>query len=285
VHRPIIGEPSVPGKQSARIARMTETRRLVGRVVAITGAGGGIGRAIARAFAAEGASLALADLGDAVEAVADGLRGETERMLAVPGDVTRADDMARLADQAVGELGGLDVLVTCAGVDHPGLLAEQDEATWTRVIDVNLIGTYRAIRATLPAMMRRGEGRIVTIASVYGKVGGAGFITAYVASKHGVIGLTRALAAELGSQGYPGITVNAVCPGYVRAGMGVRSQSTRGGPMSGAEIFERYVKRQVPLRRMMEAEEVAHVAVFLALPASGGITGQALNVDGGWVTA
>lgn len=259
--------------------------RLVDRVVAITGAAGGIGRAMARAFAAEGAALALTDLDDAVDRAADGVRAEGARVLAVRGDVTRMDDMARLAGRAVDELGGLDVLVTCAGVDSPGLLAEQDEGTWTRVIDVNLGGTYRAIRAALPEMMRRGQGRIVTIASVYGKVGGAGFITAYVASKHGVIGLTRALAAELGAQGHPGITVNAVCPGYVRAGMGVREQSTKAGPMSGAEIFERYVKRQVPLRRMMEAEEIAHVAVFLALPESGAITGQALNVDGGWVTS
>src|SRR5262245_30119669 len=103
--------------------------------------------------------------------------------------------MERLAARAVAERGGLDVLVTCAGVDGPGLLAEQAEASWTRVIDVNLNGTYRAIRAALPDMTRRGSGRIVTIASVFGKTGGQGFITAYAASKHGVIGLTRALAA------------------------------------------------------------------------------------------
>jgi NAD(P)-dependent dehydrogenase (short-subunit alcohol dehydrogenase family) len=254
-------------------------------VVVITGAGGGIGRAIALAFAGRGARLALADVGDGVEAVAHEAGAAGACAVAVRADVTRSEDMSGLVGRAVRELGGLDVLVTCAGIDNPGLLVEQDEASWTRVIDVNLVGTYRAIRAALPVMMERGSGRIVTIASVYGKVGGAGFITAYVASKHGVIGLTRALAAELGAQGYPSITVNAVCPGYVRAGMGVRMQSTKAGPMSGAEIFERYVKRQVPLRRMMEPEEIAHVAVFLAGPESAGITGQALNVDGGWVTA
>jgi len=152
-----------------------------------------------------------------------------------------------------------------------------------RVIDVNLSGTYRAIRAALPPMMAQGEGRIITVASVLGKFGGYGFITAYVASKHGVIGLTRALAAELGSQGYPGITVNAICPGYVRAGMGVRTQSTKAGPMSGTEIFDRFYKRLTPLRRMVEPEEIAQAAVFLALPRSSAITGQALNVDGGFL--
>jgi NAD(P)-dependent dehydrogenase (short-subunit alcohol dehydrogenase family) len=175
------------------------------------------------------------------------------------------------------------VLVTCAGVDGSGLLSEQDERDWTRVIDVNLNGTYRAIRAALPRMMAQRAGRIVTISSIFGRTGGYGYVTAYAASKHGVIGLTRALAVELGAQGYPGITVNAVCPGYVRAGMGVRQQSTKAGPLAGAEIFERYFKRQVPLRRMIEPEEIAHAAVFLALPESAGITGQALNVDGGFV--
>ena len=108
-------------------------------------------------------------------------------------------------------------------------------------------------------------------------------MSACVASKHGVLGLTRALAAELGSQGHHGITVNAICPGYVRAGMGIAIQSTKAGPMPGADVFERYYKRQVPLRRMIEADEIGHAAVFLALPESGGITGQALNVDGGLV--
>src|SRR5207237_9878539 len=117
-------------------------------------------------------------------------------------------------------------------------------------------------------MLERRAGRIITISSVFGKAGGSGFVTAYAASKHGVVGLTRALAAELGAQGYPGITVNAICPGYVRAGMGIRQQHTKAGPLSGAEIFDRYFKRQVPLRRMVEAEEIGHAAVFLALPDS-----------------
>jgi NAD(P)-dependent dehydrogenase (short-subunit alcohol dehydrogenase family) len=249
----------------------------------ITGAGGGIGRVIAGAFAGEGAALALGDVGDAAEAAADEVRRGGARAVAARCDVTRRADLDALAALAVDELGGLDVLVTCAGIDNPGLLAEQDEASWTRVVEVNLNGTYRAVRAVLPAMMGRRQGRIVTLASVFGKVGGAGFITAYAASKHGVIGLTRALAAELGSQGYPEITVNAICPGYVRAGMGIKTQATKAGPMPGPEIFERWYKRQVPLRRMIEAEEVARVAVFLALPESGAITGQALNVDGGFV--
>jgi len=253
------------------------------QTILVSGGGGCIGGAIARAFAAEGASVIVADLGDTAEATAAAIRAEGGRAVAARADVTRTADMQALAALTEREHGRLDVLVTCAGLGLSGLLATQDEADWLRVVDVNLNGTYRAIRAVLPRMMAQGHGRIVTIASVLGKTGGYGYVSAYAASKHGVIGITRALAAELGSQGYPGITVNAICPGYTRAGMGIAVQSTKAGPRSGEEIFERYYKRQVPQRRMMEPEEIAHVAVFLASPESAGITGQALNVDGGFV--
>jgi len=257
--------------------------RLKGQAVAVTGAGGGIGRAIAVAFAGEGAALILGDVDDAVEAVANEARALSgANAFAIRADVTRSTDMVAMTERALREFDRLDVLVTCAGLGTAGLLAEQDESAWTRVVDVNLNGTYRAIRAALPAMMTRRAGRIITISSVLGRMGGYGFVTAYATSKHGVIGLTRSLAAELGSQGYPGITVNAICPGYVRAGMGIRMQSTKSGPVAGTEIFERYYKRQVAQRRMIEPEEIAHVAVFLSLPESAGITGQALNVDGGF---
>ncbi len=257
--------------------------RLRDRAVVITGAGGGIGRAVARAFAAEGAAVAASDTGASAEETASLLRGDGARAFAVPADVTDLGAMQALMARAVAELGSVDVVVTCAGLGTSGLLVDQDPDEWLRVIDVNLNGTYRAVRAALPHMIARGTGRILTIASVFGRVGGYGYVSAYVASKHGVIGLTRALAAELGSQGHRGITANAICPGYVRAGMGVAVQSTKAGPMSGEDIFDRYYKRQVPLRRMIEAEEIGNAAVFLALPESAAITGQALNVDGGFV--
>jgi meso-butanediol dehydrogenase / (S,S)-butanediol dehydrogenase / diacetyl reductase len=259
--------------------------RLRDQSVIVTGGGGGIGGAIARAFASDGAGVVVADVGDGAGKVAEAIRGGGGRAIATHADVTASADMAALSALAVREFGRLDVLVTCAGLGWSGLLAEQDEREWLRVVDVNLNGTYRAVRAALPQMMAQRSGRIVTIASILGKVGGFGYVSAYTASKHGVVGLTRALAAELGSQGFPAITVNAVCPGYTRAGMGIAIQSTKAGPRSGEEIFDRYYKRQVAQRRMMEPEEIANVAVFLALPESAGITGQALNVDGGFVTA
>jgi NAD(P)-dependent dehydrogenase (short-subunit alcohol dehydrogenase family) len=259
--------------------------RLRGQSVVVTGGGGGIGGAIASAFAREGAGVVVADVGAGAAKVAEMIGDEGGRAIATHADVSRTADMAALAALAVREHGRLDVLVTCAGLGLSGLLAEQDEADWLRVVEVNLNGTYRAIRAALPQMMAQRAGRVITIASILGKMGGFGYVSAYAASKHGVVGLTRALAAEVGSQGFPAITVNAICPGYTRAGMGIAIQSTKAGPRSGEEIFERYYKRQVAQRRMMEPEEIAQVAVFLALPESAGITGQALNVDGGFVTA
>jgi NAD(P)-dependent dehydrogenase (short-subunit alcohol dehydrogenase family) len=263
--------------------------RLKNKVAVVTGGGTGIGRAIALALAREGAALLVAsNVEPEVQAVAREAEARGARALAMGADVTRLADMEAMAACAVAELGSLDVLVTCAGIAGGGLLAEQPEEDWTRVIDVNLNGTYRAIRAVLPHMMTQREGRIVTIASIYGRMGGFGYVSAYAASKHGVIGLTRALATELASQGHPGITVNALCPGYVRAGMGLapRKVRTREGVMEdvgGEEVFERHIKRRVPQRRMIEAEEIAGAAVFLALPESRGITGQGINVDGGFV--
>lgn len=259
------------------------------KVVVVTGGGSGIGRAIALGFAREGARVLVASYVEAeVKAVAEEIRGLGAPALAVTADVRRAEEMEAMAAAVVGEWGSLDVLVTAAGIDGSGLLMDLPEAVWTRVIDVNLNGTYRAIRAALPQMMQQGQGRIITISSVFGKMGGYSFITAYAASKHGVIGLTRALAAEIASQGHPGITVNAICPGYVRAGMGVAPQKIKSrdgsvAEMPGAEIFDRYIKRRVPQRRMMDADEIANGALFLALPESRGVTGQGLNIDGGFV--
>jgi NAD(P)-dependent dehydrogenase (short-subunit alcohol dehydrogenase family) len=265
--------------------------RLADRVVVITGGGGGLGRAIARGFASEGARLLV--VGHLEPEVFEAVRELEEagaRAVGLVGDVTRASDMEAMAARAVTEWGALDVLVTAAGVSGTGLLLEQPESEWIAVIDVNLSGTYRAIRAALPQMMRQKQGRIVTISSVYGRAGGSGFVSAYAASKHGVIGLTRAVAGEVASQGCPGITANAICPGYVRAGMGVAGQKMKGPAggtreVPGEEIFDRFMKRRVPQRRMLEAEEIATAAVFLSLPESRGITGQALNVDGGLLMA
>jgi len=263
--------------------------RLAGKVAIITGGGRGIGRAIALAFAREGAHLALiSDVEPEVQAVAEEARALGIEVLGLRVDVTRSDQLEGMVETLLSRFGRVDVLVNNAGVAETGWLVEQPESSWRRVIEVNLVGTYLVTRAVLPRMMSQREGRIVNIASVYGRHGGFGFISAYVASKHGVIGLTRALAGELGTLGYPDITVNAICPGYIRAGMGVSLQKIRDRDgevreIPGDQLFERYFRGRVPQRRMLEAEEVANVAVFLALPETKGMTGQALNIDGGFL--
>jgi NAD(P)-dependent dehydrogenase (short-subunit alcohol dehydrogenase family) len=139
--------------------------------ILVTGGGGGIGGAVVRAFAERGCGVVIADLGDSANTMAAAIRADGGRAVGVRADVTRSEDMQALVAVAERELGGLDVLVTCAGLGLSGLLATQAEADWLRVIDVNLNGTYRAIRAVLPRMMAQGHGRIVTIASVLGKMG------------------------------------------------------------------------------------------------------------------
>jgi len=256
---------------------------LVPGAALVTGGGSGIGRAIAVALGAAGAPVAVFDLlPDGGKDTVQAIEAKGGRAFFVSGDVSRWADVDGAVAAAVGRLGPLAIMVNAAGIlDGYARVDELTPAVFERVVAINLTGTFHGCKRALAEMAPRGAGRIVNIASVAGLIGDGGG-PAYVASKHGVVGLTRALASELGSQGYPGITVNAICPGYVRAGMGVAMQATKAGLLSGTEVFERYYKRLVPQRRMIEAEEIAHAAVFLALPESAGITGQALNIDGGF---
>ncbi|MFQ5520902.1 MAG: SDR family NAD(P)-dependent oxidoreductase, partial [Candidatus Methylomirabilia bacterium] len=180
--------------------------RLSEKSAVVTGGGRGIGRAIALALAGEGARLAVvSDVEEEVQAVAAEARALGVKAVGLRVDVTRPDELSEMTETVAGEFGRLDILVNNAGIAETGWLLEQPEASWRRVIEVNLIGTYVATRVVLPQMIAQREGRIINIASVYGRHGGFGFVSAYVASKHGVLGLTRALASELGVLGYPDI--------------------------------------------------------------------------------
>ena len=257
--------------------------RLENRLAFITGGGRGIGRAIALAFAREGASIVVAArTNEQIENVAN----EATEQSAVDAFAIECDvadrESVKLAFERVNEKfsRGPDILVNNAGIVETAPFVKTDEALWERHLRVNLTGTYRCTRAALPAMLAGRWGRIINIASIAGKTG-APYVSAYAASKHGVLGLTRSLALEVATIG---ITVNAICPGYVDTDMTARGVENivKHTGISADEAVEA-LKRMSPQNRMVTAEEVAAVALLLASEEGRGINGQAINVDGGTV--
>lgn len=253
--------------------RLTQLSRSVsGRVVLVTGAASGMGRATAQLFADEGARVAVTDLEQgAVDRVVKEIVEAGGTAAGWPLDVT---DLARIHEvvEAVRDtLGPIDVLVNNAGIAIGASLEQSDEAyepVWQRALDVMLTAHQRLVRACLPQLQRNGEGRVVNVASTEG-LGATAGTGPYTAAKHGVIGLTRSMAVELGASG---VTVNCVCPGPILTPM------TEGIPEAAREKFAR---RRVPLRRYGLPEEVAHATLSLALPAASYLNGVALPVDGG----
>jgi 3-hydroxybutyrate dehydrogenase len=257
--------------------------KLKDRIALITGGGRGIGRAIAHEFAREGAQLVLtARSVDQVKQVAsDVSRQFSTKAVPLVCDVSEAPSVEWLFKAASESFGrGPDILVNNAGIAETAPLTKTDDELWNRHIAVNLSGTFYCMRAALPQMIERGWGRVINIASIAAKAG-ALYIGAYSASKHGVLGLTRTAALEVATKG---VTVNAICPGYVDTEMvsrGIENITQKTG-MSQEEARAN-IERQSPQKRMVTAEEVAAVALLLASEDGRGITGQAINVDGGSV--
>lgn len=250
-----------------------------GRVAVVTGGGRGIGAEVARRLAREGAAVAVAARSEGeIEALAEELREGGGRALAVPCDVTDEEGVAALARAVEGELGPVDVLVNNAGIAGSSPLGRTSLEEWNRILAVNATGTFLCTRAFLPGMMERGRGRVVNVASIAG-VAGARYIAAYAASKHAVVGLTRSAAAEAASRG---VTVNAVCPGYVDTAMTDLSVAriVEKTGLDAGEIRERLAKAN-PQGRLLTAAEVAALIVYLCGPEAGGINGQAIVLDGG----
>ncbi len=246
------------------------SRSIAGRVALVTGAASGMGRATARLFADEGARVAATDVqAEALEQVVAEIR---EAGLDATGWVLDQRDVERtreVVDEVVERLGGLHILVNNAGVARGSPIEGDDyPEAWEQVLDVNLASQARLIRAALPHLKADGAGRIVNVASTEA-LGGQRFGSAYTASKHGVLGLTRALAVELGDQG---VTVNCVCPGPIRTGMTAPIPE---------EHKQKFARRRVPLRRYGDPEEVAHATLSLVLPAASYVNGAHLVVDGG----
>jgi NAD(P)-dependent dehydrogenase (short-subunit alcohol dehydrogenase family) len=258
--------------------------RLSGRTAFVTGGGRGIGRAVALLFAREGARVMVAArTAVEVERVAGEIRAETSEDAAahVVCDVSDSRSVAAAFEAARAFFdAGPDLLVNSAGIAESARLSDITDEFWQRHLAVNLTGTFYCMRAALPSMIERGWGRVVNVASIAGKTG-APYVAAYTASKHGVLGLTRSAALEVARAG---VTVNAVCPGYVDTEMtagAVRNITSKTG-RSEEEALEA-LRRMSPQHRLVTPEEVAAVCLLLASEDGRGITGQAINVDGGTV--
>jgi NAD(P)-dependent dehydrogenase (short-subunit alcohol dehydrogenase family) len=244
-----------------------------GKVALITGGNGGIGRAAAMAFAREGAQVVIIGRRQVEgEATVDHIKAAGGDAIFVQADLTREADTRRMVDQTLAHYGRLDMAFNNAGNEgQPGPLIEQTEHTWNHTIDGNLKSTWLSMKYEIPAMLQHGGGTIVNNDSAFGHVGAANF-AAYVAAKHGVVGLTKAAALEYATAG---VRINSVSPGAIATEMGVRVA----GSLEGYAAF---MTPNHPIGRIGRAEEVAEAVLWLCSDSASFVTGQAIGVDGGY---
>lgn len=253
---------------------------LEGKVAVITGAGQGIGAAIADRLAQEGAYLALCDINFALvkrqKKKVSQIRGR--EAIAIQVDVADRSQVERMRDIVLERFHRVDILINNAGICKVYPIDELEEELWDRLIEVNLKGVYLCTRALIPGMIKQGNGRIVNISSMAGKIGGR-WMTAYSASKAGVIGFTKSLAREVASHK---INVNCVCPGIVSTELWRACEPNHARKLGRSkDTVSSYYRSRIPLGRLCTSEDVANVVYFLVSPASSYMTGQALNVTGG----
>lgn len=256
---------------------------LSGRSALVTGSTSGIGLAIARALAQEGANLMLNGFGEAT-VVAD-LRAQLEaahgvRVLHSAADMTRPGEIATMVSEAEAAFGAVDILVNNAGVQFVSPIEDFPAEQWDRVIAINLSAAFHAMRAAIPGMKRRGWGRIVSTASAHSKVASP-FKAAYIAAKHGLDGLTKTAALETATNG---ITANCVSPGYVWTPL-VENQipeTMRARGLTREQVIQDVLLAAQPTKTFVQPEQVAAMVVFLCSEAASGITGANLSIDGGW---
>ncbi len=258
--------------------------KLTGKVALVTGSTSGIGLGIARTLAAEGADIVMNGFGDAaaIEATRAGLAAEFGVRAAYSGaDMAKPAEIAGMIAGAEAQLGAVDVLVNNAGIQHVAAIENFPDEQWDRVISINLSAVFHAMKAAIPGMRRRGWGRIINIASAHGLVA-SGQKVAYVAAKHGVVGMTKVAAIELAGSG---ATCNAICPGWVLTPL-VEAQLKARAAETGQSIEavkEAFLAEKQPLHEFSTPEQMGAAAVFLCSEGARTITGISLSIDGGWV--
>ncbi|MEM1179222.1 MAG: SDR family NAD(P)-dependent oxidoreductase [Acidobacteriota bacterium] len=258
---------------------MTQALPLSGRSAVITGGGRGIGAEAARQLAEAGASVVVtARSQDQIDAVAEALRADGHTAHAFACDVGDPAQILALRDAAIGALGTIDIVVNNAGIASSATVGRTTLEEWERIMRINSTGVFLMTQAFLQPMLEQGWGRVVNVSSVAGKAG-APYISAYCASKHAVIGFTRAAAVEVAERG---VTVNAVCPGYVETDMAATSIETIVGKTGiGEDKARQALERMSPQKRIFGCDEVAAQILYLCLPLAAGVNGQSLVLDGG----
>ncbi|GIN86657.1 3-hydroxybutyrate dehydrogenase [Heyndrickxia sporothermodurans] len=251
------------------------------KVAIITGSARGIGFEIGKIFAENGAKVVLSDLNEqAVNEAAEGLKNQGLEVIGLKADVTKEEEIVNLIAETKRQLGRVDIFINNAGLQHVSPIEEFPTEKFELMIKIMLTAPFITIKNVLPIMKKQGFGRIINISSINGLIGFANK-AAYNSAKHGVIGLTKVAALE--SAAY-GVTVNALCPGYVDTPL-VRGQledlsKTRGVPLEN--VLEEVIYPLVPQKRLLDVKEIADYAIFLASDKAGGITGQAVVLDGGY---
>lgn len=256
---------------------------LQGKVAVITGSTSGIGLGIAKALAAQGCDIVLNGLGkaDEIEAIRLNLIKETGRKVEFHGaDMTKGDEITDMIAFAKKEMGRVDILVNNAGIQFVAPIDEYPADKWEAIIRIDLIASFYSIKAAIPHMKEQGWGRIINISSIHGLVASP-FKTAYVAAKHGIVGLTKTVALEVAQKN---ITVNAICPGYVLTPL-VENQiadTAKARNITPEDVINNVMLGSQPTKQFVKIDQVADLAVFLCSSSASNITGASLSIDGGW---
>ncbi len=256
---------------------------LTGKTALITGSTSGIGLGIAHALAQQGINVVINGLGDTSEI--EKTRAEIETKYKVKAiydgaDMTKPEQIRKMCEGAVTQFGAVDILVNNAGIQFVSPIDEFPEEKWDAIIAINLNSAFHTTKACLPGMKKKGWGRVINIASAHGLVASP-FKSAYIAAKHGMIGMTKTIALETATQN---ITCNAICPGYVNTPLvqnQIKDQAKVHG-ISEAEVVEKIMMQPQPTKKFVEVDQLGALAVFLCSDAASNITGTSLPVDGGW---